>query len=233
VALQDKITPRQALKLFAAFYDETADVDELIRQFGLTEKSDAAFSSLSGGQQQRLSLALAFIHQPPVMVLDEPTAGLDAPSRRELHRVIAEMRATGKTVLLSTHHLDEAHVLCDRVGIIDQGRIVAIGTPAELIARTRVKPRLIAGTTKPIGRETLMMLPGVTECEAHEHGWSIATTDVTSALAALLKELERTGNSLLDIEIRRPSLEDAFIELTGRTWSEAGAQAKKAVAQIA
>jgi ABC-2 type transport system ATP-binding protein len=131
--LQDKITPRRALGLFASFYREAADVESLIERFGLVEKSDAAFGTLSGGQRQRLFLALAFVNNPRLVVLDEPTAGLDPKSRRDLHASIAGMRDSGRTVLLSTHDLEEARQLCDRIGIVDRGRIVALGRPDELI----------------------------------------------------------------------------------------------------
>ena len=116
--LQDKITPREALKLFASFYRAPAAIGELIEQFALAEKADAPFDSLSGGQRQRLFLALAFVNRPQIVVLDEPTAGLDPQARRELHQLIAGVRASGRTVLLSTHDLDEAHQLCDRIGIL-------------------------------------------------------------------------------------------------------------------
>jgi len=133
-ALQDKITPRRALGLFASFYREAAGVEALIERFGLGEKSDSAFETLSGGQRQRLFLALAFVNNPGLVVLDEPTAGLDPKSRRELHDSIAGMRDAGRSVLLSTHDLDEAHRLCDRVGILDGGKIVALGRPGDLVA---------------------------------------------------------------------------------------------------
>jgi ABC-2 type transport system ATP-binding protein len=133
--LQDKITPRRVLGLFASFYREAAEVESLIERFGLKEKSNSAFDTLSGGQRQRLFLALAFVNNPGLLILDEPTAGLDPMSRRDLHALIAGMRDSGRTVLLSTHDLGEAQLLCDRVGIIDRGRIVALGRPDDLIAK--------------------------------------------------------------------------------------------------
>jgi ABC-2 type transport system ATP-binding protein len=133
-ALQEKITPRQALRLFASFYRKPLGVDGLIDRFALSAKADAPFDSLSGGQRQRLFLALALVNDPELVVLDEPTAGLDARVRRELHRIIVEMKAAGKTVLITTHYLEEAHALCDRIGILHEGRLVALDNPGALIA---------------------------------------------------------------------------------------------------
>ena len=142
--LQDKITAREALSLFAALYGVRPDIPALIERFGLATKSDAAFDTLSGGQKQRLALALAFVNDPEVIVLDEPTASLDPQMRRELQQHIRGMRGEGKAVLLTTHDMDEAAQLCDRIGVISAGRIVAEGTPAALIARSASQTTLEA-----------------------------------------------------------------------------------------
>ena len=134
--LQDKITPREALRLFASFFPAPIGSDVLLEQFGLTQKADAPFETLSGGQQQRLALALAFVGDPPVFLLDEPTAGLDPQIRREVQSHIRVLKDKGRSVLLSTHDMAEAEKLCDRIAVIAQGRIVAMGTPGELIAGT-------------------------------------------------------------------------------------------------
>ena len=134
--LQDKITPREALRLFASFFPAPIGSDVLLEQFGLTQKADAPFETLSGGQQQRLALALAFVGDPPVFLLDEPTAGLDPQIRREVQTHIRVLKDKGRSVLLSTHDMAEAEKLCDRIAVIAQGRIVAMGTPGELIAGT-------------------------------------------------------------------------------------------------
>ena len=131
-ALQDKITPREALRLFAGFYPQSESIDALLEKFSLGEKADAHFETLSDGQKQRLALALAVVHRPRVVFLDEPTAGLDVQSRRQLHELIRQLRADGRTVLLSTHLIEEAEQLCDRVAIIDRGKIVACDTPGRL-----------------------------------------------------------------------------------------------------
>jgi ABC-2 type transport system ATP-binding protein len=134
-SLQDKITPREALRLFGALYPERIEPAALLERFGLTAKGDVAVDTLSGGQRQRLALALAFVNRPAVVVLDEPTSGLDPQARRELHAHIAQLKRDGCTVLLTTHYLDEAERLCDRVAIIHQGRIVATGAPRDLVAQ--------------------------------------------------------------------------------------------------
>jgi ABC-2 type transport system ATP-binding protein len=133
--LQDKISPREALDLFRSFYPQPLATDDLIARFGLREKQDATYDTLSGGQKQRLALALAFVGDPQVFVLDEPTAGLDPQMRREVQDHIRAMKEAGRAVLLATHDMDEAERLCDRLAVIAGGRIVATGTPQELISR--------------------------------------------------------------------------------------------------
>jgi ABC-2 type transport system ATP-binding protein len=132
--LQDKITPREALDLFAAFYPAAIESGVLLEQFGLADKANAAFETLSGGQKQRLALALTFVGDPRVLLLDEPTAGLDPQIRREVQNHIRALKAAGRAVLLCTHDMDEAVLLCDRVAVIARGRIVATGAPRDLIA---------------------------------------------------------------------------------------------------
>src|SRR3954469_23193189 len=151
-ALPDKITPREALRLFASFYRYPVPIDELVRRFSLGEKADARFETLSGGQKQRLAIALAMINDPDVLFLDEPTAGLDPQSRRELHDVIRQTRAAGKTVLLTTHYIEEAEQLCDRLAVIDHGQTIAPGAPADLIASAKSPPHITfrAATTPKV-----------------------------------------------------------------------------------
>ena len=214
-ALQDKITPREALELFASFYSEPAQIPALIERFGLSEKADAHFDTLSGGQRQRLALALAFVNQPRVLFLDEPTAGLDAQSRRELQEMIRQIRGEGRTVLLSTHDLDEAEALCDKIAIIDRGRIIAAGTPKELIAASGGLGRIEFRTTSPVDAELLSRLAAVRQVEACGQGWRVQSENVASTLAALAGELQSRANGLLDLQIKQASLEDVFIGLTG------------------
>jgi len=221
-SLQDLITPRQALKLFASFYCQAAPVERLIEQFALGEKADAPFASLSGGQKQRLFLALAFVNQPSVLLLDEPTVGLDPRARRELHHTILGLRAAGRAVLLSTHYLDEAEQLCDRIGIIDSGRIIAVGTPAELVARSTALPRVSVRTTRALPAAVLAELRNVAVLNQAETTCLLATPDPQPTLAALVKTLPLHGIDILDLRVQQPSLEDVFLELTGRMYSSHG-----------
>jgi ABC-2 type transport system ATP-binding protein len=214
-ALQAKITPREALKLFASFYEKSANIDALIERFSLTEKADAPFDSLSGGQKQRLALALAFVNEPEVLFLDEPTTGLDPQSRRELHASILQMREDGHTVLLTTHYIEEAQKLCDRLAIIDHGRIIATGTPRELIEQSKALPQIIVRTARPLTAEQVQGLSTVEKATSVADGLQLRTRNVSRAVIELVNLLESQGNELLDLQIHRPSLEDVFIELTG------------------
>ena len=217
-ALQDKITPRQACRLFASFYPEAAQVDELLAQFSLSAKAEAPFDSLSGGQRQRLFLALAFVNQPQVLVLDEPTAGLDPQSRRELHQLIRNQKSEGKAVLLCTHYLAEAQLLCDRIGIVHEGRIIAEGTPGELIGRSRVLPRISFKSSRPLNAAQVAAQAAVVSAEPRDNGWLLTTREVNRTISSLVQLLESADSEMLDLQIHRPSLEDVFLELTGKAW---------------
>jgi ABC-2 type transport system ATP-binding protein len=219
-ALQEKITARQALTLIGSFYRRPARIDELLDRFALQGKADAPFESLSQGQKQRVLLALAFVNQPRLLVLDEPTVGLDPHSRRGLHQIIVGLRASGHTVLLSTQNLEEAHGLCDHIAILDQGRLVAAASPDELIARAGGSSHIAITTLRPLDAGSVKALPGVVDARPRENGWLLATTEVNRTIVGLVKFLEAEENSLIDLQIQRPSLEDAFIALTGRLWPE-------------
>jgi ABC-2 type transport system ATP-binding protein len=218
-ALQDKITPREALDLFAAFYYESIATGDLLARFDLDSKADAPFVTLSGGQRQRLFLALALVNRPKLLVLDEPTAGLDPQTRRTLRSLIRAMRDEGRTVLLSTHDLDEADQLCDQVAIMDRGRIVATAPPAELIRRAGALARVVVRTTPPLPRTVIDSLGDVQRAAHDDSGWALDTTAPNRLIADLARCADEARVELLDIELRQPSLEDAFIELTGHPWS--------------
>jgi len=218
-ALQDKITPRQALDLFGSFYAQSFASDELLARFGLEVKANAPFATLSAGQRQRLFLALALVNRPTLLVLDEPTAGLDPQARRELRAMIREMRTEGRTVLLSTHDLEEAGQLCDQIAIMDSGRIVAVAPPAELIGRARAPVRVIVRTDPDLASTVVNSLPDVVRADHRNGGWILDTTAPGRLLAELVRRADQAGAELLDVELRRPSLEDVFIELTGHRLS--------------
>jgi ABC-2 type transport system ATP-binding protein len=215
-ALQDKITPREALRLFGSFYRNRADVNQLIDRFALGEKADSPFDTLSGGQRQRLALALAFVNQPEVLFLDEPTTGLDPQSRRDLHDSILEMRREGRTVLLTTHYIEEAHTLCDRIAIVDHGRVIAEGRPDDLIAKARDTQRISVRTAQPLALNELRALPAVQSASQAGDQAELKTTRVSQTVIELVRLIEARNNELVDLHIHRPSLEDVFIELTGK-----------------
>jgi ABC-2 type transport system ATP-binding protein len=219
-ALQDKITPREAINLFRAFYDQPAPTEELIERFSLAEKADAPFDSLSGGQRQRLALALAFVNRPQVLFLDEPTTGLDPQSRRELHESIRRMRTEGKTVLMTTHYIEEAHELCDRIAVIDGGRIIATDTPAGLIANSKTLPIIQLQTDRAVEGEAIGRLSGVGSVDWQGNRGTFKTGQVGLTLVELVKLLEARGAEIVDLQVHKPTLEDVFIELTGSSLRE-------------
>jgi ABC-2 type transport system ATP-binding protein len=216
--LQDAVTPREALRLFASFYRDAARPGDLLRQFGLEEKADSRFGTLSAGQRQRLFLALAFVSQPRVVVLDEPTAGLDPKAQRELHQLITMQRDAGRTILLSTHDLEEADKLCDRLAIVDCGRIVVVDRPAHLIAASGLAARLLFQTVRPLAARQVEALAGIVTCESHGTGWTVETNDLSATVQALTRLVESENNGLLDLQMHQPSLEEVYLELTGHAW---------------
>jgi len=220
-ALQDKITPREALTLFGSFYARGVPAAELIDRFALGDKADAPFDSLSGGQRQRLALALAFVNRPEIVVLDEPTAGLDPSSRHELHGEITRMRRDGYTVLLTTHDLDEAEVLCDRIAIIDHGRIVATGAPHELVAGSRNAQTVSAIAAGPLAASDFADLAGAEELTVDGSMVRCRTTAVTRTVTDLMARLDARGVGLVELHVQKATLEQVFLELT----RDAGVQA--------
>jgi len=213
-SLQDKITPREALRLFGSFYRERVEPAELLARFALADKADAAVDTLSGGQRQRLALALAFVNRPELVFLDEPTTGLDPQARRELHASIAQMKRDGYTVLFTTHYLDEAEALCDRVAIIDRGRIVATGAPHELIAQSNAQQRVTLVTKQPLSTAAVAALPGVSEVQGEGTEVHFHTSDATASLAALTRLLTQTRTPLIELQVKQASLEEVFLRLT-------------------
>lgn len=214
VALQDRITPREALALFGAFYRRRSEPQALLDRFSLNEKADVAFDTLSGGQRQRLSLALAFVNQPELVFLDEPTAGLDPEVRRDLRAEILKMKRDGHTVLLTTHDIEEAEALCDRIAIIDRGRIIATGTPRDLVARAEAKPVVVVITSKPVEAAALALVAFADDVVCTGHEIRFKTTRVGRAVAELSGTLDAMDVDLVDLHVEHASLEDVMLELT-------------------
>jgi len=215
-ALQDKITPREALTLFGTFYQTRTDPGVLLERFALGEKADAAFDTLSGGQRQRLALALAFVNNPELVFLDEPTTGLDAQSRRELHQDIQRMRTDGHTVLLTTHHLDEAELLCDRIAIIAEGRIIATGRPADLIAGSSTLQTVTLTTTTAPDRSLIADLPGATDVVWADDGRTVRfrTPAASHTVADLSVRLAARDIEIAELHVQKATLEDVYLAVT-------------------
>jgi ABC-2 type transport system ATP-binding protein len=215
-ALPDKLRVKEALDLFANFYTSRADTESLLERFQLEEKRDAFYSQLSGGQKQRLALAMALVNNPQVVFLDEPTAGLDPQVRREIYDIIEELRKDKKTVLITTHYIEEAERLCDRVAIVDYGRIIKTGTPRELKHSSAGTTRIEVRLARPLTNGVLSTLEGVADCRDFDGTYVLHSTLPPRTIVALVKQLEAENNELQSLEMFSPSLEDVFIELTGR-----------------
>jgi ABC-2 type transport system ATP-binding protein len=215
-SLPDKLRVMEALRLFASFYKRRRDPEELLRRFGLEEKRNTFYNQLSGGQKQRLALAMALVNEPRVLFLDEPTAGLDPQVRREIYDIIEELRRDRKTIVMTTHYIEEAERLCDRVAIVDHGKVIALGTPRELKARSGGATRIEVRLSKPESNGALMNLEGVTDARELDGAYVIHSNRPPQTIVSLVKHLEIQGNELVSLEIASPSLEDVFIELTGR-----------------
>lgn len=215
--LPDKITVRESLALFTAFYSRGVDIDKLLQRLQLWEKRGAFYSTLSGGQKQRVALALAMVNDPQLIFLDEPTTGLDPQVRLEIHGLISELRDAKRTILLTTHYIEEAERQCDRVAIVDQGKIIAMGTPREIQARTLGQSLVEIATEQPMPVE----IPKFDHVDKHvlsddRRHLSVYSTRPARTLPDLVKWIDQNGLELEDIHLKRPTLEDVFIELTGK-----------------
>ena len=215
-ALPEKLKVIEALELFSRFYSRRANPEALLKRFQVEEKRNAFYSTLSGGQKQRLALALALVNDPMVLFLDEPTAGLDPQVRREIYDIVEELRREKKTILLTTHYIEEAERLCDRVAIIDSGQVIAIGTPRELKQTSAGTTRVSVRLANPAANGSLRLLEGVTDVRELDGAYVLHSTQPPRTIVALVKQLEAESNQLESLEITSPSLEDVFIELTGR-----------------
>jgi ABC-2 type transport system ATP-binding protein len=214
--LYPKLTVVEVLDLFRSFYDRTLPTAQLIEFLDLGERSKALTKELSGGQRQRLAVALALVNDPEVIFLDEPTTGLDPAARRSLWDLIERLREQGKTILLTTHYMEEAEHLCDRLAIMDHGRILEMGTPAELIDRRFNERAVRFDSMASIDDSDLVELPAVTSLKHDDDTTWLYTSDVPATIAALLALTEARGVEPDNLTIRRATLEDVFLDLTGR-----------------
>ena len=213
--LPETIRVGEALDLFASFYPHPVDPARLIDDLGLAEKRDTAFKALSGGQKQRLSIALALIGDPEVAILDELTTGLDPQARRETWQLIEDIRARGVTIILVTHFMEEAERLADRIAVIDKGRVIALGTPSEIVARVDAQQRLRFRPSVPLDDAILTDLPEVRSVT--RSGPNVVVSGTGNLLQAVSAVLARHQIVANELRIEQADLDDAFIALTGRT----------------
>ncbi len=216
--LSDKLTVFETVRMFRSFYDQGPAAAEMIELMQLGEKSKSRVGGLSGGQKQRLALACALVGDPDLLFLDEPTTGLDPQARRQLWDVIEEFRRQGRTILLTTHYMDEAEKLCDRVAIMDHGRQIALGTPRELVASIGGENvvEFSSGGSHAINADNLRGIDGVSDVRAENGTVRMQVAQLHRAVPALLSEMERQGIPLTELRTHSATLEDVFVALTGR-----------------
>jgi ABC-2 type transport system ATP-binding protein len=217
--LSEKLTVRETIDLFASFYREPRSSDDVLEELQLTEKADAWVGKLSGGQRQRLAVATALVCNPKILFLDEPTTGLDPQSRRQLWDIIRQFQRARGTVLLTTHYMDEAEKLCDRLAIVDHGQIIAEGSPADLIEKLgghHVVEFAISGDSDGTEIDRWCALPSVESVRDEDGMIALNVREPHLAIPALLEAIKRQENQLQHLTTRQASLEDVFVRLTGR-----------------
>jgi len=215
-ALYPNLSVNELIDLFASFYEHRRPTADIVSELGLDERDKALSKNLSGGQRQRLSIALALVNDPELIFLDEPTTGLDPQARRTLWDQIEDLRRQGKTILLTTHYMEEAEQLCDRVAIMDHGKVLELGTVNELVAR-HFRERTVRFTTRAeLPDDLLASLAGVERVTRETDESILYTLDAPQTVGALLRAGDELGLQGLDMAVRRPTLEDVFIKLTGR-----------------
>lgn len=205
----------ELLDTFAALYGRKVDAMELLRLVQLDEKAKSQVKELSGGQKQRMSIAVALVNDPKVLFLDEPTTGLDPQARRNLWDLVQHINKQGKTIVLTTHYMDEAEVLCDRIAIMDNSHIVALDTTENLLKLPGLNSSITFKLDKHVDAGELKQLPGVDSAESEDHTYRLITKDPQSTLTSLFAFAQSKASRLLDIQLRQPTLEDVFLKLTG------------------
>lgn len=217
-AFFDLLTVKETLELFHSFYRRSLPVADLIARLDLTDKQNARVEGLSGGQRQRLALASALVNDPEVVFLDEPSAGLDPQARRNLWEVILGLKTEGRTVVLTTHYMEEAEILADRLAIIDHGRVLDEGTPRELIQRHM--PAAVVEVSRAVGIHAGMVLPSVLRIDERDDVTLLVSDRLEDTLVGLVNWAEREGREITGLTTRNATLEDVFLKLTGRSLRE-------------
>jgi ABC-2 type transport system ATP-binding protein len=220
--LPDKMKVHEALELFDAFYTRHTDRDQILKRLQLWDKKDALYKTLSGGQKQRVALALALLNDPALLFLDEPTTGLDPQVRHEIHGIIQELKENRRSILITTHYIEEAERLCDRVAIIDAGKIIELGTPREIQQRVLGHSLVEVTTNEAMPLEQLPEALRTEKYAVRDEGrtLSVQTDAPAASIVELVKWIDQHGLRLVDIHLKRPTLEDVFIELTGKRLRE-------------
>lgn len=206
----------ELLTLFGNFYNRNVDADKLLEEVQLTEKKKAQARDLSGGQKQRLSIASALVNDPKVLFLDEPTTGLDPQARHNLWELIRKINKAGKTIVLTTHYMEEAEQLCDRIAVMDKSKIIALGTPAELIKQYTDTSRIIFKTDREVPLENLKNLSNVKNVNQTRQGYELQVVNVESVVQSLIEFNGKEGVRLDSLQVEQPTLEDVFLNLTGK-----------------
>jgi len=216
--LPAKIRVQEALDLFGSFYTRSLSSEQLLRRLQLWDKRAAFYETLSGGQKQRLALALGLINDPQLLFLDEPTTGLDPQIRLEIHNLIEELKSENRTVVLTTHYIEEAERLCDRVAIMDEGKIVAMGTPRELQQKSQAQSRIQIVCAQRLESSLLPKWPDAVQSLLDTDGRTLTvySTRPARTLVEIVKWLDQEGLQLEDVHLKKPTLEDVFVELTGK-----------------
>lgn len=214
--LTEKLTVKETIKLFRSFYSRGRDIESIISLVELEEKRDSRVGKLSGGQKQRLALACALVGDPELLFLDEPTTGLDPQARLKLWDIVEQFRAGGGSIVLTTHYMEEAARLCDRVGVMDHGRVIALDTPTKLIESLGAEQIVEFSVKGEINEQGLENLAGVRGMRAVNNGYALTVSDIGAALPALLAEIERQRMELVTLTTHQATLEDVFVSLTGR-----------------
>jgi ABC-2 type transport system ATP-binding protein len=216
--LPDKMRVSEALDLFGALYSRMVSPEDLLKRLQLWEKREAFYSTLSGGQKQRLAIALGLINDPALLFLDEPTTGLDPQVRLEIHALIEEMKREHRTILMTTHYIEEAERLCDRVAIVDSGRVIAIGTPRELMDKSSTGSTIEIECSQELDLAAIPAWPDAFGPKLSENRRRLTVTSRRPArtLVEIVKWVDESGFDLTDVHLGKPSLEDVFIEITGK-----------------
>jgi ABC-2 type transport system ATP-binding protein len=219
--MPEKIRVREAMQVFASFYSRNVDLNKLLARLQLEEKREAFYGTLSGGQKQRLALALALINDPQLIFLDEPTTGLDPQVRVEIHSLLEELKREHRTIVMTTHYIEEAERLCDRVAIVDEGRIIALNTPTHLKRQSRNASSIVVTCLTPFPENRPSWVEA-TQSVLDQDGrmLTVHSRRPAATLVDLVKWIDQHGMELTDVSLKQPSLEDVFIELTGKSLRE-------------